>query len=270
MKRILVPIDFSRSSGLAAHYAVGIAKQLSATVEIVHVINIDPSTRLPNWKKLEEELVKSAQKDADLFMADLNDSGVTYKPLFGFPFQDVVEEHALKTKTDIIVMGSTGASGLKKLVGSNAAALIDKSQIPVLVVPVDAKFNGLAKIVYASDMTQLNEEIKPIARFTKPFDGELTVLHISNKDQSDWEDHSLLVQTLRRATGYDRIRFHEDKNENIAEGIEEFVTKEEPDLLIMFTHKLALYEKVFGKSVTRQLAHHNRIPLLAFNGYFSR
>jgi hypothetical protein len=33
----------------------------------------------------------------------------------------------------------------------------------------------------------------------------------------------------------------------------------------LFTHKLDFYEKLFGKSVTRQLAFHSTVPILTFN-----
>jgi hypothetical protein len=36
-------------------------------------------------------------------------------------------------------------------------------------------------------------------------------------------------------------------------------------MLAMFTHKLDFYEKLFGRSVTRQLAFHSSVPLLTFN-----
>jgi hypothetical protein len=35
-------------------------------------------------------------------------------------------------------------------------------------------------------------------------------------------------------------------------------------LLTMFTHNPTLYEKLFDKSKTREMAFHSRVPLLAF------
>jgi hypothetical protein len=35
-------------------------------------------------------------------------------------------------------------------------------------------------------------------------------------------------------------------------------------VLAMFTHEISFFEKVFDKSMTRRMAFHSRIPLLAF------
>ena len=65
--------------------------------------------------------------------------------------------------------------------------------------------------------------------------------------------------------GYQKIPHHVLRNDNVAEALNTYITDEQADMLAMFTHKLDFYEKLFGKSVTRQLAFHAQVPLITFN-----
>jgi len=48
----------------------------------------------------------------------------------------------------------------------------------------------------------------------------------------------------------------------ITNGIDEFSADAKADMLIMFTHDLTFSDKLFGKSVTREMAFYTRITLL--------
>ena len=48
----------------------------------------------------------------------------------------------------------------------------------------------------------------------------------------------------------------------ITDYIDGFITFVKADILTMFTHDLTFFEKLFGKSVTREMAFHTGIPLL--------
>jgi nucleotide-binding universal stress UspA family protein len=163
-------------------------------------------------------------------------------------------------------MGTKGASGLKKVVmGSNAAAVIDNSSVPVIAVPGQTEFKAIKKIVYASDMVNLSEEIKTIAMFASLFNASIHVLHDIDKDSAKKIDVKKTVSSLVRQTKYDNISFHVSKSDHVAEEVDAFVANQKADLLTMFTHKLDFYEKLFGRSVTRHLAFHVNVPLLTFN-----
>lgn len=266
MKKIIVPLDFSKASENAMLYAAALAKHISATLELVHVIGIDSANaKLMNWKNLETRMTAAANVEGEKFLAKLNGpANTTFKVISGYPFQDVVEEHALEAKANLIVMGSSGASGIKKIFGSNAAALISHSSIPVVVVPGDYTFNGLNHLLYASDLSRLDQEVKHVADFARPFDANISVLHVV-KEEQPYRDRTKLNEVLARVANYDKVEFHETNNPDVVTGIEEFAKHGKTDMVALFTHELGFYEKVFGTSVTRHVAHHNMLPLLVFN-----
>ena len=51
---------------------------------------------------------------------------------------------------------------------------------------------------------------------------------------------------------------------DIHSAIDQYVEVSKADVLAMFTHELSFFEKVFDRSMTRKMAFHSRIPLLAF------
>jgi nucleotide-binding universal stress UspA family protein len=185
--------------------------------------------------------------------------------LRGFPVEVVLDHFVIEDKIDLIIMGTKGATGVKKaLLGSNAAAVIDHSSVPVLVVPGDAVFHGVQRIVYATDMEDLDKQIKAIVPYAKLFNAEISVLHVVPTRETAVIDVEQILSQLTNTSRYEAISFHVLKNDHIADAVEKF-SKEYGDLLALFTHKLVLYEKLMGKSVTQQLAFHAKLPLLSFN-----
>ncbi len=277
MKTILVPTDFSKLSKVAASYAIGLAKKMNARIILLSVINASSSsTTLMNWRKLEEKMIKAAQRDAGRLMYEIKSTGtkvpVSCQSVLGFPTEEVIDQFAVEKNVDFIVIGSKGATGLKKVfIGSNAAAVIDNSSVPVIVVPGKTDFRQIKKLVYATDMQNLHKEVKTLARFAGPLGAHIHVLHITSEGSSKKNIEKLARAELSNADElakkgkYPKIHLHVLKNGNVADGVNKFVIDQKADLLAMFTHRLDFYEKLFGKSVTRQLAFHTHIPLLAFN-----
>ena len=73
-----------------------------------------------------------------------------------------------------------------------------------------------------------------------------------------------MFASIKKKMKYPKITFHVSINDDITEGIDEYVAKIKADMVSMFTHDLTFYEKLFGKSVTRQMAFHTWIPMLTF------
>jgi nucleotide-binding universal stress UspA family protein len=269
---ILTPTDFSKLSKVAVLYSARIAKKLKADIILLAVIDMNSyTTTSMRWTKLEDEMISIAQEEADRFIKEIKEEikgnvKITYRYVTGYPVEERIEEFVKQNGIDMIVMGTRGASGLKKVVmGSNATAVIDNSSVPVIAVPGQTAFKAIKEIVYASDMVNLSEEIKTIAMFASLFNANIHVLHVLPRDSAKKIDGKKTVSSLVKQTKYPNIFFHVSKSDHIAEGVDAFVAHQKADLLTMFTHKLDFYEKLFGRSVTRHLAFHVHVPLLTFN-----
>jgi nucleotide-binding universal stress UspA family protein len=272
MYKILVPTDFSEPSKVAVLYAAHLAKNLNAKITLLAVVNLNTATHnVINKQHLLDAMIEGAQDDAAQLIADINkklnaDIAIHFKWITGFPIHEKIELFVQDHDMDMIVMGTKGATGLKKvLIGSNAAAVIDNSSVPVIAVPDNVTFETIHKIVYATDLININEEIKTIAMFASLFNAEIHVLHVRPTDSINKLDQNEVVADLKKQAKYDNIDFSITHGDHIAEAVEKFTTEQAADLLVMFTHKLDFYEKLFGRGVTRELAFHGHVPLLTFN-----
>jgi nucleotide-binding universal stress UspA family protein len=269
--KILVPTDFSNPSKNALVYAMQMAKKLQGEICILWFNSIQSSKKtLSKWKRLEADMHAIAEEDAMHLLEDVRKEvrgsvPIEYHFTSGSSFAESVNKYALKNSFDLIIMGTKGATGLKKvIIGSHTASMIDASGIPVLVVPEKVRYKPLKNIVYASTLYDLDEEIKTIVSLATLYRAMLHVVHIVPSVPSNKNTKNFYPELIKTAK-YPKIRFQEIRNSTISKALDNYIQKNKIDLICLFTHKLDMYEKLFGKSVTRQLAFHAHCPLLTFN-----
>lgn len=149
LSRILVPYDGSKYSKMALSRAIEIAKKDKSKIDIVSVINIDyirpPGALLgmvsPSSINAIKRITASAKKEtAQMLVTQVSkcrakgikaDSQV----LSGYTV-DAILKYAKQKKTTLIVLGSQGLHGIKKLkiLGSTSRKVSELANCPVLIV----------------------------------------------------------------------------------------------------------------------------------------
>lgn len=139
LKRILVPVDFSEPSVAALETAIEVAKRWEgAVVTVLHVYGVPvyayvEGTVLP--PQILSEIAGAAQDAVAKLCTERADRGVTLRPVseLGTPM-DIVRR-AVEEKTDLIVMGTRGRTGLPHiLLGSVAEKVVRHAPCAVLTV----------------------------------------------------------------------------------------------------------------------------------------
>lgn len=136
IRRILVPTDGSVFSRKATGLAVEIAKAAGAEVVAVHVIEIKPP-KLLEGADIEKLKAKQAEVCFRDFEEDAKKAGVVFdsRMLVSRSVTKTLIEYIGAENPDIVVMGSKGLTGLKKIVmGSVTTAVLEKTTVPLLVV----------------------------------------------------------------------------------------------------------------------------------------
>jgi len=272
MVNILVPTDLSKLSKIAVQYAVKIASKVDGNVTLLHVINIVDPTRATMRQRviaLERELFDAAKEDLDALAKDVSKTMKSNLPIGikivkGPSFNDAVKKEAKRLHTGLIVMGTRGASGLKKYVmGSNTASVIDVSRVPVLAVPELGTFKNFKNVVYASDLNHLEKELKTLIPYLEKFESTVHLIHVTQslKAVSSIERK---IESVVQKTGYKNVIVRVMVNKKVDEAIDHYVEVIKADLLTMFSHEHSFYEKLFDRSMTRKMAFQSKIPLLAF------
>lgn len=278
MKTILVPTDFSDCATNAYLYACRLAEKLHAKIILTHVFHvpvIDPNIPadltedMISEKRMNslEQFKKINQKMAGIIGEDQFGKIKTENLLRqGFAVSEI-EELSREIAPDLIIMGTQGASGLKKLIGSNTSNIVQRSHVPVLVVPSEARFSGIGHILYATELG--SEEFKAINQlldFAKIFGAGITCLHVyKDNELPDEARMADLKQYFHNDLKMHYIQLEFVHNNDIAEGIHQFLEMHDCELLAMQTHHRNFFNKLFHKSLTRKMAFHTDKPLLAFH-----
>ena len=197
--KILVPTDFSANAHKAAKYALYLAERTNADILLLHTYA--PPVNMEDMTGTLVEMEQANREELEKEMARLNEliahDGSDYVKVeadlkVGFAADQIVEA-SKPDDVELIVMGTTGASGLKKIIGSVASKVASNADMPTILVPDDAPVNPIHKIAYATDFDDAdNESIDALNAFARVFSAEVHIVHVSEdtnlEDELDMED----------------------------------------------------------------------------------
>jgi nucleotide-binding universal stress UspA family protein len=143
IKKILVPIDGSDCSLYAAKHAVKLAKDENAQLFCIHVIGSVPYYGYMGSPAAVEQYYKDLEERARTWFDKVRDmarnEGISEPKTETFSgVESVIEsiiDYAANEDVNLIVIGTRGRTGLKKLImGSVANGVVQHAHCPVLLV----------------------------------------------------------------------------------------------------------------------------------------
>jgi nucleotide-binding universal stress UspA family protein len=144
-KKILVSIDGSSASNLGLNEAIKLAKDQGAKLRLFHLVDEYIAVSSPdgmafsNTDDLLESLRQGGKKIIEKAEALARRKGLTPESVmlesFGGRAADFIVQQANKWGADLIVLGTHGRRGVKRLVmGSDAEQVVRTTPVPVLLV----------------------------------------------------------------------------------------------------------------------------------------
>jgi nucleotide-binding universal stress UspA family protein len=139
-KSILCPVDFSEHSEAALGYAIDLAALTHGHVTILTVVDsfLDAASQASGRgdtldAQTQEELQKLLARIGGGRQQPPSRPGISV--VVGDPAEEILKQ-ASEYKADIIVMGTQGLEGAKRLMfGSTTEKVLRESRVPVLAVP---------------------------------------------------------------------------------------------------------------------------------------
>lgn len=278
MQKILCPLDFSPTSLHALQYAVEMANVMRGSVTILVSItkkikdkalkDFGKDSNELNVKRYFEELTsrevyKILEENKGKGIVQCN-SLVTLEPLTQAVNQTVKEDNIF-----LVVMGSNGhGSKGRGLLGSNTLSLIENAIVPVMCIPVDALYNGLAKIIYASDYFEEDKLIiQRIIALASFFKSSVKVVHITKKKTPEaQQEFANFRDEILSFIKYNKLEvIWQEFSGNAIDGLDEFMQEQSADLLGIMTRPRSLVERIFSKSLTEKISMVLDYPILVFN-----
>ncbi|WP_347158695.1 universal stress protein [Pontibacter chitinilyticus] len=186
---------------------------------------------------------------------------------FGIAFDEIlkaVEVH----EADLVVMGMRGENAFTRaLLGRTTIRVMQEASVPVLAVPLDARFEEYKSVVFAADLFKLPSRavLGLLGEFVSLFHSRLQVLHLYRKNSPEREMDKALaaLNTLdQQLRGVDyRVVFQQ--REDVAAGVQDFVQEQRAGLLVLLPQKHTFLEKLLNRSLTHQLLTRTFVPILA-------
>ncbi len=274
MKTILVPTDFSSASESALNYAAELALASKATLVIFHAFHF-PIVNTYNAEILALPL-DDVRESCEINLQQLRVSLQTKYPelimdtvcQLGFAKDEIVA-YLKEKKVDLLVMGMKEADFLtEKILGSTTTSLIENKHCPVLIVRENSEFKPIQKIALAYDeameMNPLVEErLNMIVDVFKPHICFLRVVPENGKVNVPDTIESINYHAALTNTSYS---FHLQVNDDVTQGIIQFVEDNHVDLVVMMPREHTFFQKLFNQPKTRSMAFHGKQVLLTIPG----
>lgn len=268
MKRILVPSDFSENARNAFDFAYKLFGGDEAVYVLLNTYEIPSAGAGSMMVSLEEILEKESTKglkEEEKYLKEKYKLAQIFFESCRGSVEDGIDRMIDKHNVEIVVMGTQGASGLKKvLIGSNAQKVISESPISVLAIPEDSRYKGLKNIILAANLKdeKCEKSLQLLLEIANNSNAEIEALHVATEKELETETQ-LKEQLTDKVLSTVKHRFTVIKNENIIDAVNDHVELKEADMLVVIPRKLGFFESLFSRSISKKLAYTSKVPLLA-------
>ncbi|WMX12638.1 MULTISPECIES: universal stress protein [unclassified Aureispira] len=266
MKNILSATDFSSTANKAVDYASMIAKGQKTPVELklLNVYHIKEELKPILSEEYIEKLSRHELFDLAIYKQSKNlPAHVSLKGVLRKgPVVETILQEARESKSECIVIGRNGHSGVKNwLLGNNTLQLIEKSEIPVMVIPRIAIVQPPKKIAIAIDdrFVPSNKTLAPIYELVDRFNTELVLFHVEQEAAHSNTHKETAIQIARK--GY-QINLYKMDSENPTDALLTMAEEHQIDLLCLIKHDYTTWQQLFHKSTSSNVATKSKLPFI--------
>jgi nucleotide-binding universal stress UspA family protein len=280
----IIPTDFSPASLNACYFALELAVKFKARIKLIHVYAIPDPT--PVTYENPEILItptvngirETAEKNLASFLKKINTyaktKGLENIPITTHLINGTPEIITLYTseaeKAGLIIMGVSGTEVRSfEPMGKIASRIVEKSVVPVLIIPEEMEFNGIDKIKNILYTTAFDESdfsaIGKLMTIIQKFDLNVYNLHIG-EHENPWDRIKMdgLKEYFNKVYGKANVESDLIFSKNIIKALDEYIVSKNIDLMSVTKHKRNILSKLINPSLTLKILYHTRIPLLVF------
>jgi nucleotide-binding universal stress UspA family protein len=256
--KYIVPHDFTAVADAATHHALNLATQTGAAVELLHIVKSDKAAAVAEEKFA--EILKSLE-------LNYKDQTVTTNIAKGSIFSDIARI-AEESNAVLVVMGTHGAKGMQKVMGSYALKVITSASVPFLVVQEKHPQGKVGRIVLPVDLTLESVQVMRVAsRLAQAFESEI---HIVGNKESD-KTMGMKVNNHIKVVGNQMVKDGVNYKVKLLEGgqslhqkVQEYGKEVQADMYAIAYHTESLLPQ-FDRFAQSMLMNEDEIPVLVIN-----
>jgi len=275
MKKILFPTDFSDAATNAFVHALEFAKVVNAELILLHTFEIPvydsqffpenyasiySSIELAKFEMFKDEIPKLREIAA---ARNLEEIVIKHRLMDGdliYNLKNAVQEDSI----DFVIMGTNSVSDWTKFfTGSHTESVISGVEVPVLCVPMDAKYKKVKTIGFTTRYREKDKkELKKILKIAKKTDAKVKSLYVKTSNSDVTEE---IRKEFESEFATENVEFLVLPSDDVKETILDFVLYKDIDILTTITHKRSFFESLFDSSFTKKISKEVPIPILVMH-----
>ncbi|MDI1354241.1 MAG: universal stress protein [bacterium] len=273
MKTILATSDFSPASLNAARYAAELAAKAGAKLILLHVYH--PPVMVsegyivtPSLDEMKEDSNARLKLICDKLQSEQEGKlDLEFQSKVGLA-ADEIDLFAKEKQVDLVIMGMQSSSKMaEKLFGSTTTSFLSRTLCTTLSIQQDVKFKDVKKIAYASDYKEYHTNLPEILRdLIKLWGASIHILHVF-PEQGEIPSYNEAIAGIKLEQQLQGIEhtFHAIVNKDVVQGINDYITANKSDMVVMTPRKHSFIESLFKEPNTKRMAFHSNIPLLTIH-----
>lgn len=270
MSLIITATDFSEVATNAVHYACGLAKARNANLVVVHSFIIPvtftdnpmPAMPIEEGKQIAEEQMSRLLDGLKTQYPGIDISGhITFGDI-----TDSLQEYTEEVRPDLIVVGNSSSEDSIFWPGSNLLSELRNLPYTVIAVPQSSRFTPVKNICFACDYKNITEQLpaQELIELALQNNAQLHVLNIHTTSTAATEPPQN-TELLKRLLAPANPTYHFADSEDVDQGIQNFITANGMNWLVVVPHKHSFFEGLFHKSHTKAMARIAHVPLVALH-----
>lgn len=283
---ILVPMDFSEHAIHAGSLAFYLAKNLAADIVFLHIQSAVDTASFAVLLPVSEERGRTGQAQQQQVNNGINDTTARYNTLIhsgvlpdiAFSFQtkigipeDEIMSFSQFHQPLLLVMSTRSKSKKEEeLIGSVAAEVIERSKIPVFVVPENTDLQAIKSIKHIAYTTNFEKKdliaFERMMYFVQQLQFKVTFIHVS-KDEIDNQEERLAEVETYFDTYYPHLKVDFaiiNSEKSMLRDLDTYAKAHQIDVIAIRNYKRGMLLRLFAPSLARKLVYQAQHPLIVF------
>ncbi len=285
MKTNLLLLDSYNNIDNLISLAFSFSRHYNSKLKIVYVFDFEwmrQSYMVGTAGPVDPSLVaveRNARKEYEVAESKIKEAAAEYtkKHAVEVPYEvnvsefnriDVVNDEWKKNRNLMLLVSThqtyTEASG--GLIGY--PNIVDHVKCPVLAIPEENTTISIKKVLYATDYHE--EDINALKHLYSYLSaGEnfhITVMH--NTGSFDFNDKLKWVgmqELIKEEVSVENIDFKLETDKDVEDGIQDYIDKFDPDLLVVLKEKKGFFKRIFSSSDTKSILARFKKPILVYH-----
>lgn len=267
MRKLLVPTDFSECAENALDYALFLAKKMNAEITLLSAYHIPASGSATIVVNIQEDMRKETEEELDALLLKKNKEypkvKISRETDFNVPVNSILR-YTQKNEYDMVVIGTTGASGIKDMfLGSTTSNIVDKVKIPILAVPQNSDFKSIDSILMACSLESIKsvDSMNFLKLFATSLQLDVKFFNVFKENDPEMENRIAKKKESLKII-FDSFKYEIEliQSKDIEEAVLQAVGKNQ--LLSVVTRERKFFDKMFHPSMSKKLAKHSKSPIL--------